>query len=136
MEERCITDHVHIRMLCTVFTQTLHGILMCFRLSDIKCNLMFKILPAICHSIVHMNRIPDNICQKADCIFMERFCIVDADTPGFLIVFPLYLVDTTSPVERSMTSHQRFLSSLVLTCINSSEIPFIRGICSSLSTAV
>lgn len=26
--------------------------------------------------------------------------------------------------------------SLVLTCINSSEIPFIRGICSSLSTAV
>ena len=88
MEERCITDHVHIRMLCTVFTQTLHGILMCFRLSDIECDLMFKILPAICHSIVHMNRIPDNICQKADCIFMERFCIVDADTACFLIVFP------------------------------------------------
>ena len=63
------------------FTQALHGIFMCFRLPYVKRNLMFEIFPVICHRIVHMYRIPDNICQKAYCIFMKRFCLMNTDAP-------------------------------------------------------
>ena len=41
-------------------------------LAHIKGNLMFKIRPLIDHRIVHVNRIPDQIGQKTNRIFMIR----------------------------------------------------------------
>ena len=81
MEKRRIANDIDIWMLLAEFTQALHGIFMCFRLPYVKRNLMFEIFPVICHRIVHMYRIPDNICQKAYCIFMKRFCLMNTDAP-------------------------------------------------------
>ena len=88
MEKGGVSNYIHIRMCGTIIAKTLHGIFMSLRLSHIKRNLMFKVFPIVSDCIVHMYRIPDNISQKADGIFMERDSIVNDHAPLFLIIFP------------------------------------------------
>ena len=42
-------------------------------LTDIKGDLMLKVRPSVGGGIVHVYRIPDEVGQKADRIFMERY---------------------------------------------------------------
>ena len=50
----------------TVSFQLFLYILLCLRLSYIICQLMWCILPIICNEVIHMYRIPDKECQKAE----------------------------------------------------------------------
>ena len=83
------TKHIHIWMILNKFTKPFHRIIMSFRLAHIKRNLMLHTLPVICHCIVHMHRIPHDICKKAYRIIMERLCARDYITI-FLRIAPLF----------------------------------------------
>ena len=72
MEEGGVADDVHIRMLLDELPQTFHRILVGLGLTDIKGDLMLKVRPSVGGGIVHVYRIPDEVGQKADRIFMER----------------------------------------------------------------
>ena len=88
MEKGRIADDIYIRMLLAEPAQALHRILMRLWLPDIESNLVLKILPAIGHGIVHMYRVPDKVCQKADSIFMKKLCFMNHNTAGSFLVFP------------------------------------------------
>ena len=64
MEKGGVADHIHIGMILNKLPQTLFGMFSGFWLTHIKCQLVFKIFPVIGDCIVHMYRIPDQICQK------------------------------------------------------------------------
>ena len=81
-------QHIHIRMRFDKFSQTLHGIYMSLWLPHIKRNLVLHILPVIDHRIVHMYRIPHNICKKAYGIIMKRDAS-DNDLSCFLLIGPV-----------------------------------------------
>ena len=89
MKKCCISDDIYIWMFLAEFSKPFHGILVRFRLSDVKSDLMLKILPVICHRIIHMYRIPDNISQKAHCIFMKFRRIFNNNTSAFFFIMPL-----------------------------------------------
>ena len=95
MEKCRKSQNIYIRMLFDEFLQTFHRIRMCLWLSHIKCKLMFYILPVIYHRIIHMYRIPQDICQKTYGIIMKRCCLNDYITL-FFIVFPLPCRDNFS----------------------------------------
>ena len=90
MEKRGKTQYIYIWMLLYKFAQALHGISVGFRLSHIKGNLMFHILPVVDHRIIHMYRVPHNISQETYGIVMERrslngnlsVCFVIGPVPG------------------------------------------------------
>ena len=73
MKKRSIPQYVYMRIFFNKFPQTLHGVFMCFWLSYIKRNLLFKICPSVCYRIVHMYRIPHNIRKEAYRIIMKFF---------------------------------------------------------------
>ena len=87
MEKCSETQHIYIGMLLNKFAQALHRIFMCLWLSYIKGNLMLHILPVIDHRIIHVHRIPHNVCQKAYCIVMERYALYNNLT-GLLLIMP------------------------------------------------
>ena len=60
----------------------------CFRLTNIKSNLRFNIFPVIYHCIIHMNRIPHNVCKKTYCILVKKFCRFDHYISGCFIIGP------------------------------------------------
>ena len=88
MEECRIADYIHIRMVLTELLQSFKGECLCLRLSHIECDLVFDVLPAVYDGIVHMHRIPDDECEEAYRIFMERLCFGNRDIPGLLTVCP------------------------------------------------
>ena len=61
MEKGGVTNHIHIRMLCAVFTEAFHGIFVGLGLSYIKGNLMLEVFPVVGNRIVHVYRVPDNV---------------------------------------------------------------------------
>ena len=73
MEEGCVADDVHIRMLLNELPQTFHRIFVGLGLTHIKGDLVLKIRPAVGGSVVHMHRVPDEVSQKTDGILMERY---------------------------------------------------------------
>jgi len=89
VEEGGVTDNVYMWIVCNKFAQTFHGIFFCLRLTHIKSNLFFKVCPAICHSIVHMYRVPHNVSQETDGVVMKFLCIVNGHVSGFFAVLPL-----------------------------------------------
>ena len=89
MEKGCVANHIHVGMIRAVFAKTLQGIFVGLRLSHVESNLMFKVFPVVGNRIVHMYRIPDNVSQKADRVFMERNGIMNDHTALFLLIFPM-----------------------------------------------
>ena len=61
MEEGCVTNNIYMWVVFNKFTKTFHGVFFCFRLTNIKCNLFFKVCPSVCNGIVHVYRIPHNV---------------------------------------------------------------------------
>ena len=73
--EKCGKSYdIYILMSVQKSAQALQRMSSCFRLAHIKCDLWFYVLPFIYYRIIHMYRVPHNICQEADCIFMKQFC--------------------------------------------------------------
>ena len=89
MEKCRITDHVDMWIVLNIFSETLHGIFVCLWLTHIKCDLLFKVCPSVCHRIVHMYRIPHNIGKKTYCIIMKCLCTVDCHIPTLAVIAPL-----------------------------------------------
>jgi len=71
MKKCCKTYDINIRVFFAPFLQLLFHIFLRFWLSHIIGKLVRCIFPIICKKIVHMNRIPDKKCQKADRILMK-----------------------------------------------------------------
>ena len=87
--EKCSKAHnIHILMSIQKSAQTFQGISFCFRLAHIKCNLRFHIFPVIYYCIVHVYRIPHDICQEAYSVFMKQLCSSDHYITGFFIIAP------------------------------------------------
>ena len=82
-------------------------------LAHIVGQLVRRILPVIGQEVVHVYGVPDQKRQKADGVLVigDGF---DLDLARRLVEEP-FVGGTTSPVVRSMTSHQRLGSSSVLT---------------------
>ena len=62
----------------------------CRRLAYIKRNLRLHILPVIDHCIVHMYRIPHDVCKKTYCIFVKFLCMLDHNISTLRIVRPVF----------------------------------------------
>ena len=80
MEESRIPDHIDIGVIRNKLPQPLHGKFAGPGLPDVESNLMFKIFPVVGDRIVHMYRIPDQVCQKTDRIFMKIIRHIDDHT--------------------------------------------------------
>ena len=89
MEKCGIADHIHMRVICDKFSQSFHGVFMGLWLAHIKSDLFLKVLPSVCHRIVHMHRIPHDICQKAHRIIMKSLWTADDHISCLRIVAPL-----------------------------------------------
>ena len=89
MEKCGISNHINMRIIRDIFTKTIQRILMGFGLAHIESDLLFKICPSISHCIVHMHRIPHNICKKADGIIVKCYRLMDRDVSSLSIVIPL-----------------------------------------------
>ena len=68
----------------------------CCRLAHIKGDLRLYILPVIDNSIVHMYRVPHDICKKTYRILMKLFCRTDHHISGFFIIGPFFCTDSLS----------------------------------------
>ncbi len=88
MEKGGKAHHIHMRVVLTPFLKFLFHIDLGLGLSDIKSQLVRRILPVIGDKIVHMYRIPDQERQKADRVLMigDRF---DHHFPCGLVILPL-----------------------------------------------
>ena len=89
MEKRSIAQHIYMRIIFDEFPQAFHGIFMCLRLAHVECDLLFKICPAVCHCIVHMYRVPHDVCEEAHCIIMEFLCVCYRHIPALRVIAPL-----------------------------------------------
>ena len=89
MEKSSKSYDIYILMCVQKSAQTLHRICSCFRLTHIKCDLWFHILPFIYYCIVHMYRIPHNICQETYRIFMKWLCSSEYYITCFFDIAPL-----------------------------------------------
>ncbi len=89
MEKCRIPNHVHMWIIFYKSAQAFHRIGFCLRLAYIECNLLFHILPSIGNRIIHMNRIPHNISEEADRIFMKSFCVMDDHILVFCLIVPV-----------------------------------------------
>ena len=87
MEKCSKTHYVHILMGFQETAETFQRVLSCGRLTYVKGHLRLHVLPVVDNCIVHMNRIPHNICQKAYGILMEGYCL-NLHISGFLIIRP------------------------------------------------
>ena len=90
MEKCCITNNINMRIVFDVFAKTLHCKFFCLWLTNVECDLFFHTLPVIDYCIVHMYRIPHNVCKKTYCIIMEFLCVVNCDISCLLTVIPLF----------------------------------------------
>ena len=88
MEKSSKTNHIYILVSIQEVTQFFHTMCFCFWLTHIKSNLRFYILPVIDYRIIHVDRIPHDISQKADGIFMEPFYRMDNHISAFFFVRP------------------------------------------------
>ena len=88
MEKCRKTYYIHILMRIKETTETLQGMCSCLRLTHIKSDLRLYVLPVIYDSIIHMNRVPHDICQKADRIFMKKFRRCDHDISTLFVIRP------------------------------------------------
>ena len=89
MEKCGVADHINMGIVLNKFPQPLHGKLFCLRLAHVKGDLLFKVCPSVCHGIVHMYRIPHDVCQEADRIVVEFFCSMNSHISGLFAVIPL-----------------------------------------------
>ena len=89
MKKGRVADDIHIRMLRDKSAQPLHGVGVGLWLAHIKRNLLFHIFPAVGHGIIHMHRVPHNVCQKTDRVTVERLRLVDRHVASCLIIRPL-----------------------------------------------
>ena len=62
----------------------------CRRLTYIKSDLRLYILPFVYHCIVHMYRIPHDVCKKTYCIFVKFLRRLDHDISTLRIVRPVF----------------------------------------------
>ena len=79
-----------MRVLRDEPAQTLHGVSLCLWLAHVKSDLLLKIGPAVCHCIVHMDRIPHNVGKEADCVVVEGRCVMDGHIPGLPVIAPFF----------------------------------------------
>ena len=89
MEKCRIPKYIHMGIICNKLPQTLHGILVCLRLTYVKGNLLLKIRPSVCHRVVHMHRIPHDIRKKTHRIIMKLPCSADLYVSAFTVIRPL-----------------------------------------------
>ena len=88
MEEGGVADDIDIGVICNELTQPLHGELVGLGLTNIKGDLVFKVLPVIGDCIIHVDRIPDQVGQECHGILMEGFRLGNYNTAGFCMVVP------------------------------------------------
>ena len=89
MEKCSKTHYIHILMGFQETAETFQRILSCGRLTYVKGHLRLHVLPVVDNCIVHMNRIPHNICKKAYGILMKRNCL-NPDISGLFMIRPFF----------------------------------------------
>ena len=89
VEEGGVADHVHIWMVLDEFPQPLHGKFPGFGLANVEGDLVLKVLPVVGNGVVHVDRVPDEIGQKADGVVMEGLRRGNDHRAAFGLVVPL-----------------------------------------------
>ena len=88
MEKCSETHNIHIFMGIQESAQTFQRMSFCFWLAHIKCDLWLYIFPVIYYCIIHVYRVPHNICQKAYSVFMKQLCRSDHYITCFFLIAP------------------------------------------------
>ena len=76
-------------MLRDEAAQPFHRVLACQGLADVEGNLMLHPLPVVGDRVVHMDRVPQDVGEEADRVFVEGNGRRDGDVAGFLVIAPL-----------------------------------------------
>ena len=90
MEKRRKTHHIYIFMAFEITAEAFQRMCSCRRLTYIKSDLRLYILPVVYHCIVHMYRIPHDVCKKTYCIFVKFLRRLDHDISTLRIVRPVF----------------------------------------------
>ena len=77
VEEGGVPDDIHIGVIRDELAQPLHGELFGLGLADIEGDLVLKVLPVVSDGVVHVDRVPDQVGQKAHRIVVEGLGGVD-----------------------------------------------------------
>ena len=88
VEEGGVADDVHIGVLSDELPQPLHGELVGLGLTDVKGDLVFKVLPIVGNSVVHMDRVPDEVGQEAHGVVVESLRRVNDHAAALSVVAP------------------------------------------------
>ena len=88
MEKGGEANHIDIRMAVQETAETLQGMGSCLWLAHIKGDLGLYVLPVVYHCVVHMYRVPHNICQEAYGVLMEKLRRGDYHISGLFVVGP------------------------------------------------
>ena len=91
MEEGGVADHVHVGVVRDELPQPLHGELVGLGLAHVKGDLVLKVLPAVGDGVVHVDRVPDEVGQKAYRVVVEELRRVDDHAPRLLVIPPQVL---------------------------------------------
>ncbi|CDD87270.1 unknown [Blautia obeum CAG:39] len=83
------TYYIHILMRIKETAETLQGMRSCLWLTHIKSDLRLHVLPVIYNCIIHMYRVPHDICQEADGIFMKKLRRCDHNISALFVIRPL-----------------------------------------------
>ena len=88
MEEGGVANHVDVGVIRDELAQALHGELVRLGLAHVEGDLVLKVLPVVGDGVVHVDRIPDQIGEKADGVIVERGGGGNLHAAGFLVVAP------------------------------------------------
>ena len=89
VEERGKAYYIDIGVAFEILAQTAQGVGMGLGLAYIKRNLMLDVLPVVDDGVVHMNRVPNQVGQKADGVLMVGGRGVDDNALSRSIVAPV-----------------------------------------------
>ena len=89
VEERGVSDDVHIWVLGNEFAQALHGELMRFGLTHVEGDLVLEVFPAVGDGVVHVHRVPDQIGEKTYRIFMKSFYSMYYYVSALFVIAPV-----------------------------------------------
>ena len=88
MEEGRKAHDIDIGVAFEIFAQTAHCVGVGLGLTYIERNLMFDILPVVDDGVVHVNGVPNQVCQKADRVLMVGCRGGNDNTLAFGVILP------------------------------------------------
>ena len=90
VEEGGVADDVHVGVVCDELAQPLHGEFVGLGLADVEGDLVLKVLPVVGDGVVHVDGIPDEVCQKGHGIFVECLRPGDHHAAGLGVIVPAF----------------------------------------------